>query len=89
MFTSPRLCRLSPSGEHIASAQNKALQIQAFVNGETTFRIQCCDDIQALNWSPDSELVAASIFKRASVEVSITATLCSYFSCPIVPYVDI
>jgi WD40 repeat protein len=71
-ISSPRLVRLSPNGEFLASAQKRTLTIRVVATYEVHVHVRCSDDVQALAWSPDSELISCSITKRASVEVRLS-----------------
>ena len=71
-ISSPKLVRISPNGEMLATAQNKTLTIRVVATYEVHVHVRCSDEVQALAWSPDSELIACSVFKRSSLEVRKT-----------------
>ena len=63
------LCKISPSGEYIASALEHRLVIRHAETMQVVVMYSCQANIEDLGWAPDSNLVYCASFQLGNIQI--------------------
>lgn len=69
LFKCSGIAKYSPDGKFIANSAGYRLVVKNVETLQIVHLLNCMDEISQIEWSPDSTLVLAASYKRASVEV--------------------